>query len=121
MQTLMFAALILTGLGVQASQVVPVENVHLQEHTLNVDSGTATACDGMASMSSAMDGSESSATSCDMDTQDCHSACANCQAASTSSPALGRAIAAPLTVSETLAAIAAQYPIDHPPKLLFSL
>lgn len=121
MQAFVFAALLLTGLGVQASPVVPAESVHLQERMMDVDSGMAASCDGMTSTSSATADSESSATDCDMDTQNCHSACANCQAASDGSPAIGRAIVTNPAASETLAAIAAQYPIDHPPKLLFSL
>lgn len=131
MQTLVFAALVLTGLGVQAGQVVPSEHVQLLEHGMSMGSGMDNPCGDMAlTSSSALGGEsfsvesssmESSSMDCDMDPVDCQSACANCQAASNPTPSFYSAVAASLVMPEVLATVAAQYSIDHPPKLLSSL
>lgn len=121
MQTFVFAALILTGLGVQANQVVPAEHVQLQVHSMNVDGAVSGGCGEMAHLSSAAVDDESPSMDCDMDPADCHSSCANCPASNDQAPAVMGAASSARIPSEALAVIAAQYPIDHPPKHVSSL
>jgi hypothetical protein len=58
---------------------------------------------------------------CQMEIDSCHSTCASCQAVNADMPAVHSGVSYPLFDANGLAAIAAQYPIDHPPKLASSL
>lgn len=117
MQTIMFAALALTGLGVQANKMSPVEHVQLQGHSMSMDSG----CADKAAQNATVAGGENPSGDCDMDAADCHSSCANCQASSDYAPVAGCAGSTSPIRSVALAVISAHYPIDHPPKRSSSL
>lgn len=116
MQTLMFAALALTGLGVQANKVSPVEHVQLQGHSMSMDSDMDSGCADRAAQNAAVVEGESPSDDCDMDVADCHSGCANCQASNDYAPTVGSAGSTSPIRSVALAVISAHYPIDHPPK-----
>lgn len=117
MQTLMVAALILSGSGVQASQVMPMESMQLQEQGMNTGRIMNMAADKMVTMS---DG-DGATSGCQMEVDSCHSTCASCQAVNADMPVAHPGVTYPLPSANSLAAIAAQYPIDHPPKLISSL
>lgn len=117
MQTLMVAALILSGSGVQASQVTPMENMQLQEQSMAAGCTMDMAADEMAAMSDA----EGTTAGCQMEVDSCHSTCASCQAVNGDMPPVHSGVTYPLSSAAGLAVIAAQYPIDHPPKLAPSL
>ncbi|WP_416398482.1 hypothetical protein [Allohahella sp. A8] len=114
MQALVFAALILTGFSVQASQVMPLEDVQLQEQIVDVSANSKmndmTSASGMA-----MD-DDCSLADGDMNMQNCLSACGGCPAVTASIlPALTPSSAV-ISGNLPLTAVAAHYPIDHPPK-----
>lgn len=114
MQALVFAALILTGFSVQASQVMPLEDVQLQEQI--VDASANSKMNGMTSASRMAMADDCSLADGDMNMQNCLTACGGCPAVTASVlPALTSSSA---VISENLplTAVAAQYPIDHPPK-----
>lgn len=120
-QTLMFAALTIMGLGVQANQVSSAERVQFHGHSTSMHSDMGSGCADMAASDGAVVGDESSSVDCNMDPADCHSSCANCQASNNDAATVGPAESAQLIRPEVLAIIAAHYPIDHPPKYLSSL
>lgn len=113
-RTLLFAALILTGWSVQASSVAPVKDAQLHEQGMNAS--VEMSASEMAAMTSTSGMTMDDDCSGDMSMQNCLSACGGCPAVTTSVlPALA---SASTIISENLlsAAVAAQYPIDHPPK-----
>lgn len=120
-QTLMFAALTIMGLGVQANQLSSAERVQFQGHSVSMDSHMGSGCADMATSDGAVVGGESSSVDCDMDHADCRSSCANCLAPNDYPAAVGLAESAPSVPSAALAVISANYPIHHPPKFLSSL
>lgn len=117
MQTLMVAALILSGSGVQASQVMPMESMQLQEQGMNAGRIMNMAADKVVTM--ADDGDAT--TGCQMEVDSCCSTCASCQAVNADMAVVQSGVTCPLPSANSLAAIAAHYPIDHPPKLASSL
>jgi hypothetical protein len=121
MQTLMFAALIVTGLSVQASDTVAAQGVQLQAHCVDAHSDLGVTPDDMALMSGTFAAGEVSTADCEMDDGDCPFACAMCAAVHDPMPVLHPIVATrPLTRNNSTV-IAAQYPIYHPPKPLSSI
>lgn len=118
MRTLLFAALILTGWSVQASQVSPAENVQLHEQNMNasvdMNAGDEMTANGMASP---MDMNEDcSLADGEMNMQNCLSACGGCPAVTASVLPVLASASTLFSENLPLTAVAAQYPIDHPPK-----
>lgn len=118
MQTLMVAVLILSGSGVQAGLGMPMEGVSLQEQGMSPGCVMNMAEGKLAAMS---DDDGGATTDCQMDADSCHSTCANYQSVNGDTPVFYLGAISPLSTSAILAPIAAQYPIDHPPKPASSL
>ncbi|WP_286806361.1 MULTISPECIES: hypothetical protein [unclassified Marinimicrobium] len=118
MQTVMVAALILSGSGVQAGLGMPMEGMSLQEPGMNPACVMNMTNEKLVAMS---DNGSGAAPDCQMDADSCHSTCANYQSVNGDTLAFYSGAISFLSTSTILAPIAAQYPIDHPPKPASSL
>lgn len=113
-QLLVLASLALAGLGAQAGYVMDMGSMHMQahEHVANSESNIGQACDGMlADGMLAIDSID-----CVIDATGCNSACSNCPAVNDHEHILYAATDSFGANAPVPATVAAQYPIDHPPK-----
>ena len=101
----------------QASQVVPMKSLPLQEQGLNPGCTMNMAGDGMAAISY----DDGAMADCQLEADSCLSTCAHYQSVNGDTPSVRSGATYFLSNPAVLAPIAAQYPIDHPPKRASSL